>query len=527
MNDASPRETGDAATTTARSNQDVLVRGVALAKAFGPTRALRAGSVELRAGEVHAVVGENGSGKSTLVKILSGVHLPDDGHVEFGGRVMKGFPSPRRALDAGIATVFQEVLVVEGQSVLDNVWMGNEGLFELRREDGLKRARARDVLAALLDVVPPLDVPAGTLPLSARQACGIARALLRDPRVLILDEATSALDVATRDRVFALLRELSSQGRGVIFISHRMDEIEELGDRITVLRSGDTVATLRRGQASSDELVRLMVGADHLTEGAAAQDRGAARVRGEVVLRTRGLRLRPGSRPIDVAIHDGELLGLAGLEGHGQELFLRALWGERVADGTVVRLGGAAEVVIDSPARAARHGVAYVPRDRRRESLFPTLSTRENFAVATLTDDASHRILRPRHAEHRFAGYVGRLAIRLGRADAPVTTLSGGNQQKVVVARWLASRPRVLLLNDPTRGVDLAAKRDLYGLLSELAGAGVAVVMLSTEIDEHTELMDRVLVFREGEVFSELSRAELSRETLVARFFGRGVALHV
>jgi ABC-type sugar transport system ATPase subunit len=465
------------------SSEASALRVVGVAKAFGPTRALRAASLELRAGEVLAIVGENGSGKSTLVKILSGVHRPDSGSLEIAGRSVGALRSPRESLRSGIATVFQEVLVVEARSVLENVWLGSEGLFRSWPSPGVKRERATAVLTALLGVCPPLDQPVEQLSLSDRQACGIARALVRDPRVIILDEATSALDVATRDRLFALLKTLAADGVSVIFISHRMDEIEEIGDRVTVMRSGETVATVARGEASVEELVRLMTGADELTEHAAER---ATRAVGEVVLSVG-----------DFSVRAGELVGLAGLEGHGQDGFLRAL------------------------AAAAGDEGAYVPRERRAESLFESKSILENFALPTLERDTSGGVIRPASTRERFAGYVQQLGITFGKPDDLITTLSGGNQQKVVVARWLATDPRVLLLNDPTRGVDLGAKRDLYRVLLDLAGEGMAIVMLSTEVDEHVELMDRVVVFREGAPFCELDRAQLTRQNLVGAFFGQ------
>lgn len=458
----------------------VALRTASLAKAFGATQALKDCSFELRAAEVHCIVGENGSGKSTLVKILAGVHRPDSGSIEIGAERLEHLSSPRRSAAAGIATVFQEVLVVEPRSVVDNVWMGTDRTFRTSVPDGERRRRAQEVLDALLGTAPPLDKPVEALSLSDRQACCLARGLVRDPQILILDEATSALDVATRDRLFALVRERTAQGTAVVFISHRMDEISDIGDRCTVMRSGETVATLERHSATADELVRLMTGAEHLTAEAGERPH---RKPGEVVLEAPGLTLRAG-----------ELVGLAGLEGHGQDAFLQSL--------------------------AGRPGVAYVPRERRAESLFESKSVRENFGIATMDRDTSRGLLSPKRTRARLAAYVKLLNIKLADPEAPITTLSGGNQQKVVMARWLASEPRVLLLNDPTRGVDIGAKRDLYELLLDLAGQGVAVVMLSTEVDEHVELMDRVLVFHEGRVNKELPRGELSRTAIVGAFFG-------
>jgi ABC-type sugar transport system ATPase subunit len=400
------------------------------------------------------------------------------------------------------------------------VWLGSDSLFRRRVAEGAKREQATAVLHELLGDVPPLDTPVELLPLSVRQVCGVARALVRDPRILILDESTSALDVATRDRLFAIVRRRTGDGHSVIFISHRMDEIEEVADRITVLRSGRSVTTVDRGEASARELVRLMSGAEHLTAGAEPDLPLSERVTGADVLRTRGVCLRDGAAPIDFTLAAGEVVGLAGLEGHGQDAFLRAL-GNGAGNGEIVRVQDGAFSAIGSPEQAAEQGVVYVPRDRRSESLFPTLSIRDNFAAPTLAIDRRLRVLRRSRTDKRLAGYRDRLAIKLASASLPITTLSGGNQQKIVMARWLAISPAVLLLNDPTRGVDLNAKRDLYRLLWELAENGVGVVMLSSEVDELIELMDRVLVFREGSVFTELGRRELSRESLVASFFGQ------
>ena len=505
---------GDASTA-------VLLEARTVAKTFGATRALRGASFELRAGEVHALVGENGSGKSTLVKIFSGVHVVDSGQVLLDGVEVR-LRAPRVAQASGIVTVFQEVLVTEAQSVLDNVWLGIDSTWRTSVTPRAKRSRARAALDELLGRQLPLSTPVEELSLSDRQACSIVRALLREPRILILDEATSALDVATRDRLFAIINRLSRQGVGVIFITHRMDEVAELGDRITVMRSGETVATLQRGKWTVGELVRLMTGSDRLSEQGRKEAESLETRRGEVVLSTRGLRLRPESAPVEIAVHAGELIGIAGLEGHGQSEFLEALWGAGAAAGEVIRHADGQEIAIVSPKHAAQHDIAYVPRERRLDSLFAWMSIRENFALPTLAQDSRIGLINRASTRRRLNEYIGRLGIVLGDPEDAITTLSGGNQQKVVIARWLASGPEILLLNDPTRGIDIGAKNDLYSLLGALATLGLAVVMLSTEVDEHVELMDRVLVFREHELFRELDRSELSRETLVAAFFGEG-----
>jgi ABC-type sugar transport system ATPase subunit len=484
-----------------------------VAKAFGVTKALRDASLELKGGEVHAIVGENGSGKSTLVKLLAGVHRPDSGSIAINGAPYT--PSaPVDALNAGIATVFQEVLTIEPRSVLENVFLGFAGVFSSAIPEDVKRTRAHEALSSLLGGTLPLDVPAIALSLSQRQACCIARALVRDPQVLILDEATSALDVATRDRLFTVLERLAMEGVAIVFISHRMDEVERLGDQVTVLRSGTTVGTLPGTHATPAKLIKLMTGDDTLV-GEQAQRKTAARTPGPLLLSADGIALRPGAEAIDFALHEGEIVGLAGLEGHGQDLFLRGLRGEPLTAGKLA-VGGRS---VSSPSDAAEAGVEYVPRERRAEGLFLSKSIRENFGLPTLRKDGRHGFFKPDKTTARLKLYVEKLGIVMREPSDLIGSLSGGNQQKVVLARWLATNPKVLLLNDPTRGIDIGAKRDVYALLSDLAAQGLAIVMLSTEVDELVELTDRTLVFREYALSAEIPRSELSRTSIVAAFF--------
>lgn len=502
------------------ASSEVVLRVQHLAKAFGPTQALRDLSLELRRGEVLSIMGENASGKSTLVKILSGVHRPDSGTIEFRGQPLPPLHSPRQAQAMGIATVFQEILVVPQQPVLTNIWLGSDGLLRRRVPLEQRRARGHAVLAELIDD-PALQAPVGTLPLSDRQAVCVARALVREPQILILDEATSTLDVATRDRLFRVIRRLRAAGTGILFISHRMEEVEEIADRVTVVRSGEDVATLRQGEADARRMVELMTGTTQAGQELRQVPDASTRVRDDVMMRVRGVRLHRQAAPIEAEIRAGELVGVAGLEGHGQDRFLRVLAGVPPAAGEVVCLTDGQARTLRSPADALASGIAYVPKDRRGEGIFETRSILENFQVATLETDRRLGLLRRPETERRFDRYAELMRIRTGHRSNAITSLSGGTQQKVLIARWLATDPRVVLLNDPTRGVDMGTKSDIYEVLTDAASRGVAVVMLSTEVIELIELMDRVLVFREGELHRELRRGEFSQARLVASYFGR------
>lgn len=486
----------------------VEVRGVA--KSFGATCALAGADLEVRAGEVQTVVGENGSGKSTLVKILSGVHRPDSGAIAVSGREAR-LRSPSQARSVGIATVFQEVLTIPGQTILENVWIGSKATHVGTAE---RRARADRVLSRLLGEPVDLDAPIESQSLSGRQATCIARSLVADPAVLILDESTSALDVATRDRLIEMVREITAGGASVLFISHRMDEVFAISDVLTVLRAGVTVASrLPASSTTPAELVRHMSGV------AASSERRAARPATEVALRATGLRLAPDAEPIDFSIRGGELVAVAGLEGHGQDAFLKALRGVPTAGGGEVRVGPSDDV-LSSPQAARRYGVGYVPRERRHEGMFEQLAIGENFGLPGMRRDTLGGLIQRRKTFRRLREHSEPLRLKMGHPRDLITTLSGGNQQKVILARALADVPRVLLLNDPTRGIDHNAKNDLYEVLDRLCADGVAVVLLSSDVDEIVQLADRVLVFKDRFVSAALEGDEITRSHIVSAYFG-------
>ncbi|WP_285313947.1 sugar ABC transporter ATP-binding protein [Pseudarthrobacter sp. fls2-241-R2A-168] len=495
--------------------------GLALAgvsKRFGATRALIDAQLSLRPGEIHTLLGENGSGKSTLVKILGGVHSPDTGSVTLDG-VPLNSRSPREAMGLGIAVVFQEVLTAASQSVLENVWLGSDGTFRRRLGRSRQRSIAQDVLSKISGGIP-LDLPAGQLSLSQRQSVCIARALVRKPKVLILDESTASLDVESRDLLFVELRRLKAEGTAILFISHRMDEVEEISDRVTVLRSGRSVSTVERSDLSVGRLIADMTGSSGHDE-----TRRKPHDPGDVILQVSGVRLSAAAAPIDFELRAGEVVGLAGLEGHGQDQFIKRLAGLQAGHGSVVRPrpeGGAELTERNGDAL----GVAYLPRERRGESLFESMSIRENFALPTLRQDRRGGLLDSRKTAIRFDAFAQSLSMRFGASQDAISTLSGGNQQKVLLARWLATDPKVLLLNDPTRGVDIGTKREIYAILNGLSAQGMSIVVLSSEVDELVDLADRVLVFRDQAVFAQIPHSGLSTDSIVAAYFGQKSEVH-
>lgn len=507
----------------AREEHGTLLEMAGLSRSFGETQALKSASLVVRRGEIHSLAGENGSGKSTLMKILSGVIRPDSGDITWDGRAAR-FARPRAAQDAGVVMVFQETLVVPDLSVRDNIFLGTDGLLRHRRG---RRQEQADAVAAVNHLGLghyDIETPLWQLSLAEQQLITIARAIVRPWQLLILDESTSALDLGQRDRLFAYLREERARGKSVLFTSHRMDEVEELADSVTVLRLGTTVARLDRAAISSAEILRLMAGratAERVEE--VSHARHVRPLDGPEVLRVDALALRKTSRPMSLTVREGEILGLAGLEGQGQVEFANCVAAiSRPASGTVAVLGkGGGWHRPRGFGDANRYGIAFVPRDRRREGLFGAMSILDNFGFGIYPELSRLGVLRKAAIRQRFAEYADHMRLVYGSASAPVGTLSGGNQQKVLLGRWLATGPRILVLNDPMRGVDANTKEELYGLMRSQASSGLALVLVSTDIPELLTLCDRVAVFHEGSLSALLPTAGTTDTDVMAAMFGQ------
>jgi rhamnose transport system ATP-binding protein len=483
-------------------------------KSFPGVRALSGVAFDVEAGEVHALLGENGAGKSTLIKIVSGVFRPDRGSIRVDGRELQ-LDRPDDARRAGIATIYQELLLFPELSVAENVFMGHAPRAGAGRLDWkAMRARTEDLLASLdiHDLAPNKIV--GTLSVGNRQRVEILRALSQDARLLIMDEPTAALTEYDVTRLFDIVRRLKSRGVGIIYISHRMDEIFALADRVTVLRDGAQVGTRRVAETSSAELVQLMVGRriESLFPKIAAPI-------GAPVLEVRDLVRRPMTKGVSLTVHAGEIVGLAGLVGSGRSELAQTIFGVTKPESGQIFLAGA-QVAIRSPSQARALGIAYVPEDRGTQGLVRQMSVRENFSLASLARIARAGFI-DRDAETRLAEEgVARFSVKASSLDQIAGKLSGGNQQKIVLGKWLANKPKLLILDEPTRGIDVGAKAEIHRLMSELAGQGLAILMISSELPEVLGMSDRVLVMREGRLAAAFSRAEATPEAVGAAMMG-------
>ena len=472
-----------------------------VSKTFGRVRALKDVSLDIRLGEVHALMGENGAGKSTLMKILSGAHAPDEGsEIRIDG-VKVAISSPTIARQLGVAIIYQELALAPNLTVAENIYLGRElskgGLIDRAAME----AGVEDVLQRLGAAFGARDLVAG-LSIAERQMVEIARAIHAHSRVLIMDEPTTALSERESERLFALVRQLKQEGLAIVYISHRMKEVYELSDRVSVLRDGGYVGTLERDSITPAAVVRMMVGRD--LSSFYKKEHNAHQSRGPIILSVRDISDGKRIRSCFFDLHGGEVLGVAGLVGAGRTELARLIYGADAAVSGSVVLNGR-EVKIRSPLDALEGGVAYLTEDRKLLGLMLDMSVSDNINLGTIARDAFPcGFLNLGKARRRTNGAIQATGIRTASPDALVGGLSGGNQQKVLLSRLLETKPRVLILDEPTRGVDIGAKSEIYRLIDKLAREGVGVIVISSELPEIVGICDRVLVMREGHIAGEL-----------------------
>ena len=479
-----------------------------IAKSFGAVQALRTGTLRVEAGSIHALVGENGAGKSTLVKVVAGVHRRDAGQFLLDGTGVD-FSSTAESKAAGIAVIYQEPTLFPDLSVTENIFMGRQILGAGRRIDRSSMYAEAGRLFAGLGVHIDPRRPSLGLSIADQQIIEIAKAISLDARVLIMDEPTAALSGVEVERLFAVARRLRDEGRALVFISHRFDEVFELCDMVTVLRDGAYVDTLPVAETDVDSLVALMVG----REVGDLFPKTAAPI-GEPVLEVRDLTTSGVFHDVSFEVRAGEIVGLAGLVGAGRSEIARAVFGVDGYDSGSVSLSGK-PVPARNPRAAIRAGMAFIPEDRRKQGLVIDASVTRNVAGVIRSRLSKAGILTQR-AENQAAGpWASRLEVKTNALDMNATTMSGGNQQKVVIAKWLATQPRLLIIDEPTRGIDVGTKAEVHRLLSELAGEGLAILMISSELPEVLGMADRILVVCEGRLTGDIDRDDATPENVM------------
>lgn len=496
----------------------MLLRLAGISKSFGGVQALKQVLFELRAGEVHALVGENGAGKSTLIKIITGAVQPDAGSMELDGQpVVHNDPVAARKL--GIAAIYQQPALFPDLTVAENIAIGLEegGVWRYIRWRE-RRRRAKQLLDRVGASIHP-DTIASDLTMPQQQLVEIARALGAQAKVLIMDEPTASLSEREAEKLFLVIRELRNCGVGVIYISHRLDELFNIADHVTVLRDGAFVATRMIQEVDKGELIRLMVGRE-LTSVFPKQNVPI----GEPVLQLNGLGCQAsGVHRIDLAVRAGEIVGLAGLVGAGRTELARVLFGLTPADAGQIILRGK-PVTVSSPEHAIELGIAYLPEDRRRHGVVLDLPIMANTSLAILRQLTGRGRLNFARERSLAREMVARLAIKTPSIQTPVGHLSGGNQQKVALSRWLATNPSVLILDEPTQGVDVGAKAEIHKLMGDLARRGLAIVLISSELPEILGMSDRVAVLRSGTIVQTFDRADATQERILSLALGHKAA---
>ncbi len=482
------------------------LRGVA--KSFGAVVALASADLRVEMNSIHALVGENGAGKSTLVKIVAGLYQRDGGEFFLRGEPVD-FTSTAQAKAAGIAVIYQEPTLFPDLSVTENIFMGRQPMDRLGRIDrNAMKAEASQIFGRLA-VHMDLDRPAEGLSIADQQLIEIAKAISLDARVLIMDEPTAALSGVEVERLFAVARSLRDEGRGIVFISHRFDEVFALSDTITVMRDGRYISTNAIADVTEDEIVRRMVGRD-ITDLFPKQE---AKI-GEVLLRVDDISSSGVFSNVSFSVRSGEIVALAGLVGAGRSEIARAVFGIDRYDSGAVTLAGR-KVPRHNPAAAMALGLALVPEDRRKQGLILESSVARNATLSIRRQLGRFGFITSRAENEAARIWATRLHVKSSALDALAGTLSGGNQQKVVLGKWLATNPTVLIIDEPTRGIDVGTKAEVHRLISDLAGRGIGILMISSELPEVLGMADRVLVVREGRITAEIDRADATAESVM------------
>jgi ribose transport system ATP-binding protein len=493
------------------SNRPVLLELKGITKSFPGVQALQGVDLTVREGEIHALLGENGAGKSTLIKILSGAYSKDRGEILYRGQPLD-IRNPNHAQQLGISTIYQEFNLAPHLTVPENIFMGHlprRGLLI----DWAKATAQSEAILNRLGVKLPLNVPAANLSVAEQQLVEIAKALARETRLLIMDEPSAVLGDADLKKLFEVVRTLQAQGIAIIYISHRLMEIFEIAERVTILKDGSLVASHNVSDVSMGQLVRLMIGRD--LEDIYPQRKPAP---GEVLLDVNGLH-RPGVlHDISFQLHAGEIIGIAGMRGAGRTELARAIFGADPHGGSLQLAGRPLQV--GSPQDAIRHRVALATEDRKAEGLFLQQSVRSNITISGLKALTRLGVINLRQELEQVLALIRRLSIKTPSAERAVGQMSGGNQQKVVLARWLNIGVRVFLLDEPTRGIDVGSKHEIYQIMAQLAEQGAGIIMISSELPEILGMSDRVLVMHEGRLAKELPRVEATEEKIM--FYATG-----
>ncbi|HEX2100433.1 MAG TPA: sugar ABC transporter ATP-binding protein [Candidatus Synoicihabitans sp.] len=490
------------------------LRGIG--KRFPGVVALDGVDFTVRAGEIHALLGENGAGKSTLIKVLTGVHPADSGTITLEGRAIRP-EAPKDAERAGISTVYQEVNLVPSLSIAENIALGRQpGRFGFINWPRARR-HAREALARL-EIDCDVDAELGTLSVALQQMVAIARALDVQARVLILDEPTASLDEKEVGELFEVMRRLRQQGLGIVFVTHFLDQVYAVSDRITVLRNGRLVGEYAAADLPRLELVSKMLGRE-LAAAAASQRGNASATQAPTVLTAKGIGRRGAIQPLDLTLRRGEVTGLAGLLGSGRTETARLLFGIDRPDAGELRVNDR-PVRFRSPRDAIRLGLAFSSEDRKTEGILPNLSVRENLIIALQAKRGAARALAAGEQASLCDHYIRALRIKTPNAETPIRNLSGGNQQKVLLARWLATRPELIILDEPTRGIDIGAKQEIEQLVAQLSSEGMAVLFISSELEEVVRRCSRVVVLRERHCAGELTGDDIEIHRLMQTMAG-------